>query len=161
MTSKDGKVLPQCAAQIAVLETTGKQIQDAFSEMRQEFKENNKSTQKLHIIVSNLTTSVDALSGSVKELNRNLDTRIENAVTKKQKECVLFNVVTEKSKKEITKLFKDSVPPRPKEEDRDQDFVLKKIKGLPKKVQAAIYIGMIVATIAGSIIGYFKFVLNG
>ena len=76
-------------------------------------------------------------------------------VEKKQQQCVLFNAATEKSKREITKLFKDSIPPPPKEEE-DQIFVLKKLKGLPKKVQTAIYIGMIVATIVGSIISYFK-----
>lgn len=160
MTDAEGKVLPQCAAQIAVLEATGKQFSKSIGEMHQGLKENNNILQKQTISIATLATNVNTLTAKVDELTNTLDVRVNKAIIQKQKECIWNKVAEEKTQRDITKKFlKESNPPNDIlaiEEEKSKALILKKIRGLPKKIQTAIYIGMTLAVIVGTIIGYIK-----
>ena len=141
MTDQEGRILPQCAAQLAILETTGRQMNKAFGEMQQEFKIMTRDIQSQQIAVGRLTDGVDKLSISVEKLNGNLDERLRIH----EESCLIRKIVNKRAEKDITEKLhfsRSSNPPKTKEEVED-DEIAKSIRKLPKKIQ--IIVGIIIS----------------
>lgn len=152
MTSKSGEVLPKCAAQIAVLEATGKSMNKALGEMSSEFKEVKETIQEQKILTATLTTNMEKLSNSIENLNEKLDNKIEAKVNDHENKCVFHQVARKRTEDDITKRFKLSSIPPTKEDEKDQGFLQK----LPGKIKFYIYLGVGIATITTTVIGVLK-----
>lgn len=163
MTNNNGKPLALCAANIAVLEATGKQTNKALGALQQEIKETNKNIQLQQIAIGRLADNVDRLTSSQKELSIKIENiehntldRINKSRSQHESNCVFYQAAKKKTEKDITKRF--LVSSSPNDPIKEEDVILvKKIRNLPKKVKTAITIGVIIAPIIGIVIGYFQF----
>lgn len=158
MTGKDGKVLPKCAAQIAVLEATGKQFSKSIGELHQDVKETKEMVQGQQITMATVTNSLDGLSKTVENLDKILDTRVNAIITTRQQECVVYTAIKKRNERDITQKFLVSSNPKdPIESSKEDTKILKIIKNIPKKFQKALYIGAIISGFITGVIAYLNF----
>lgn len=158
MTGNDRKVLPQCAAQLAVLEATGKQMNKAFGSMQQEFKTMSSNMQTQQIAIGKLTGNVDRLANTIERLSDSLDKKIDDGIKDHEKGCVLYQAAKKKAERDITKRLRlaDSLPPSGPTRDSDAELG-KEVKKISKKVKYIVYVIAGVGTIVGTIASYLNF----
>lgn len=154
MTDIDGKPLPECAANIAILQTTGQSLNRSFGEMRQEFIALRDNLYDQQAVVGKLTGSVERLTTVVEKLSDHVELKIKESRQEHESNCAFFQVAKVKTVQDITKKFKtegNSLPPS----DPSANPLEATIKKLPKKIQPIIYVILGILTVAGSVIGYF------
>lgn len=153
MTGKDGKILAECATNMALLQATGQAMNKALGEMQADSKLMRESFNEQKISTVKLESTVDRLVLAVDKLEDNLDTKIDYKIEKAQESCVVRKAVNKKTERDITKkLLPPSNPPAAPD---TEDEIAKTIRRLPKKMQIIVGIVLTICIVAAACVTIF------